>query len=233
MKPALLQAKYVIRHLKEIMKKQLYIFTLVLGLWSCNSSTSEKKAEKIIAEKAQGAPAEKEEKIYIKDKTEYNQLFIDGLSAYNEPIKLINNFIVTGKDTTFFPEDLQLNQKTTFKGVKEGKNFLLTVTRDNLTDLTYTFELADKDKKLIEKKSGKAILSSMFFLASEMDEDTETGDGYGSSEYWDKTNNCWLSIRIGIGLDDKGKQRAKLTYNCEDKNKQILQLDECPTLRTE
>lgn len=66
-----------------------------------------------------------------------------------------------------------------------------------------------------------------------MDEDTELGEGYGSSEYWDNSNNCWFSIRIGIGKDENKKQRAKLTYGCEDKSKQRLNLDECPTLRTE
>lgn len=171
--------------------------------------------------------------IYIKDKSQYDQTFIDGITDYNEPIKLIDNFIITGQDTTYFPEDLNLNKTITFKGTKYNYKYVLTVTRTNLTNLTYKFQLRDKDNKTVDIRSGKAILSSMFFLASEVDEDSETGDSYGSSEYWNKTNDCWFRIRIGIGKDDNGKLRAMLNYGCKEKSKQTLNLDECPTLRTE
>lgn len=171
--------------------------------------------------------------IYIKDKSQYDQTFIDGLADYNEPIKLIDNYIITGKDTTYFPNDLSLNKAITFKASKDNNSFLLTVTRTNLTNLTYNFQLTDKDNKTVDTKSGKAILGSMFFLASEMDEDSQTGDGYESYEYWDKANDCWFAIRVGGGKDDNGKQRVMLNYGCNDKSKQTLNLDECPTLRTE
>jgi hypothetical protein len=171
--------------------------------------------------------------IYIKDKSQYDQTFIDGLADYNEPIKLIDNFILIGKDTTYFPDELSLNNATIFKAIKDNNKYLLTITRTNLTNLNYNFKLTDKDNKTVDTKSGKAILGSMFFLASEMDEDSQTGDGYGSCEYWDKTNECWFSIRVGIGKDGRGKQRAMLNYGCNDKSKQTLNLDECPTLRTQ
>jgi hypothetical protein len=171
--------------------------------------------------------------IFIKEKSQYDQTFIDGLADYNDIIKLIDNYIITGKDTTYFPDNLSLNKSITFKATKNSNKFLLTLTRNNLTNLTYNFQLIDKDNKTVDAKSGKAILGSMFFLASENDEDSQTGDGYGSYEYWDKTNDCWFSIRVGIGKDNNGKQRAMLNYGCNDKSKQTLKLDECPTLRTE
>lgn len=171
--------------------------------------------------------------IYIQDKSQYDQIFIQGLANYNEPIKLINNYILTDQDTTFFPNDLELNKKTTFRGINDSAKFTLTVTRTNLTNLNYDFQILDKNDKIVETKSGKAILGSMFFLASEVDEDDLTGNAYGSSEYSDKSNGCWLAIRIGIGLDDNGKQRATLSYNCEDENKKTIDLDEYPILRTE
>lgn len=171
--------------------------------------------------------------IYIKDKSHYDQSFIDGLADYKEPIKLIDNYIITGKDTTYFPDDLSLNKVTTFKAPKDNNKFVLTVTRTNLTNLTYNFQLTDKDNKTLDTKSGKAILGSMFFLASENDEDSQTGDGYGSCEYWDKVNDCWFAIRIGIDKDNNGDQRAMLNYGCSDKSKQTLNLDQCPTLRTD
>lgn len=174
--------------------------------------------------------------IYIKDKSQYDQTFIDGLANYNKPIKLIDSYILTGTDTTYFPDDLRINKVTTFKATKDNNKFVLTVKRTNLTNLTnltYNFQLTDKDNKTADTKSGKAILGSMFFLASENDQDSQTGDDYGSTEYWDKTNDCWFAIRIGIGSDDNGKLRAMLNYGCNDKSKQTLELDECPTLRTE
>lgn len=171
--------------------------------------------------------------IYIKDKSQFDQTFINGLADYNEPVKLIDNYIIAGKDTTYFPNDLSLNKATTFKATKNNNKFVLTVTRTNLTNLIYSYQLLDKDNKTIDTKSGKAILGSMFFLASEVDEDDLTGTAYGSCEYWDKANDCWLAIRIGIGKDDNGKLRAMLNYGCNDKSIQTLNLDECPTLRTE
>jgi hypothetical protein len=171
--------------------------------------------------------------IYIKDKSQYDQTFIDGLADYNEPIKLIDNYIVTGKDTTYFPEDLSLNKVTTFKATNGYINFLLTVTRINLTTLTYNFQLIDKENKIIKAETGKAILGSMFFLASENDEDSQTGDSYGSCEYWDKTNDCWFAIRVGIGNDENSKQRAMLNSGCNDKSKHHSKIEEYPTLRTE
>ncbi|MFC5682527.1 hypothetical protein ACYE2N_12065 [Flavobacterium sp. MAHUQ-51] len=216
------------------MKQIIYILTLAFGLYGCNNKTTEKATDQNLVDTLQTISADKPNlEIYIKDKSQYDQTFINGLADYNEPIKLIDNYIITGKDTTYFPEDLNLNKETTFKATKDINKYVLTVTRNNLTNLTYTFKLIDKDNKTVDTKSGKAILGSMFFLASEVDEDSETGDGYGSCEYWDKSNDCWFAIRIGIGKDDNGRLRAMLKYGCDDKNKQTLNLDECPTLRTE
>ena len=216
------------------MKRTLCILTLAFGLWSCDNKQAEKTADQNSVNTLQIVSADKPKlEIYINDKSQYDQTFIDGLANYNEPIKLIDDYILTGHDTTYFPKDLNLNEETTFKANLDNNKYVLTVTRTNLTNLTYKFQLIDKDNKTVATKSGKAILSSMFFLASEVDEDSETGDGYGSCEYWDKSNDCWFTIRIGIGKDDNGKHRAMLNYGCEDKKKQTLNLDECPTLRTE
>jgi hypothetical protein len=218
---------------KTPMKQTIYILTLTLLLLSCSGKTR-KTIDTKSADSLQTISADKKQSdIYIKDKSQYDQSFIDGLSDYNEPVKLIDNYILTGNDTTYFPNDLSLNKATSFKATKDNNKFVLTVTRTNLTNLSYNFQLTDKANKTTDTKSGKAILGSMFFLASEMDQDSQVGDGYGSSEYWDKTNNCWFSIRIGIGLDNNGKLRAMLTYGCEDNYKQSLKLEDCPTLRTE
>ncbi len=95
--------------------------------------------------------------IYIKDKSQYDQTFINGLADYNEPIKLIDKYIITGKDTTYFPNDLSFNKPTFFQATNHNNNFVLTVTRTNLTNLTYSFQLTDKQNITIDTKSGKAI----------------------------------------------------------------------------
>jgi hypothetical protein len=215
------------------MKQIIYILTIAFGLISCNSQTTEKTGEKISADSTKTNSIEKQRKdIYIKDKSQYDKTFIDGLTDNNEPIRLIDNYIITGKDTTYFPEDLKLNKRTIFTALKDNSKFILEVTRTNLTNINYDFQLLGKDNAIIDSKSGQAVLGSGFFLAPEGDIDTEMG-GYGSYEYWDKTKNCWLSIRIGIGRDTNGKQRAKLNYSCNDKNQKTIDLDECPVLRTE
>jgi hypothetical protein len=214
------------------MKHTFHILILIFGIVSCNNLKTEKKDVKNSINTLKTVSPKKQLKdIYIKDKSQYDQTFIDGLADYTEPIKLIDNYILTGKDTTYFPSDLPLNKEIHFKATKDEQHFLLSVMRVNHTSLTYNFEII-KDNETVDYKNGKAILGSMFFLASEMDEDSQTGDGYGSYEYWDKENDCWLAIRIGIGEDNNGKQRAMLKYGCKDKNKQTLSLDECPTLRT-
>jgi len=215
------------------MKQTIYILTIIIGLWGCNTQTTKKTTEQNFTNSTQtNSISNQRHNIYIKDKSQYDQTFINGLADFKDQIKLIANYIITGTDTTYFPEDLALNKRTTFTASKDNKKFILIVTRTNLTNINYEFQLIDKDNGIIDSKSGQAILGSGFFLAPEGDIDAEMG-GYGSYEYWDKSNNCWFSARIGIGQDDNGKQRAKVNYSCDDKNKRAIDLDECPVLRTE
>ncbi len=215
------------------MKQTIYILTFALGLLSCNNQTTNKYGDNTNIDSLQTVVSADNQKqdIYINDKSQYDEIFIDGLSDYNESIKLIDNYILVGKNTTYFPEDLSINKATTFKATKDNNKFVLTVTRTNLTNLTYNFQRTDKDNKRIDTKSGEAILGSTFFLGPEGDTDID-GD-YGSHEYNDNGKDSWLSIRIEIGKADDGKQRAKIQYGFSDKTKKSFDLDECPTLRTE
>ena len=216
------------------MKQTIYILALASAYWSCNSRATEKPSGKNGTEIPPTASVhQKQADIYIQNKSRYDPAFIEGLAGYSEPIKLAGHFIVTGGDTTYFPHDLPLNKKTIFKGSKDSRHFVLSVTRTNLTNLDYRFQLTDKKHRTIDSKSGKAVLSSLFFLASEIDVDSQTGKEYGSCEYVDSTAGVRLSIRIGIGLDRNGKKRAVLTYNGDGKNKPALPPDACPTLRTD
>lgn len=215
------------------MKNAVLIVMVTLILCSCYNQRS--KAEgKSSAEPLQADTVRKEHPtVSIKDSTQYDKAFIKGLEKYNEPIQLIDNYIIVGTYTTYFPEDIPLNKTVEFKATKNQKKYVLSVSRTNLTNLTYGFKLMDEKDKLLDSKSGTAVLGSMFFFGTEGDDDSLTGDGYSSYEYWDNGNDCWFSVRIGHEKDPQGKQRAKIQYGCEDKNKQALKLKECPTLRTE
>lgn len=216
------------------MKQTVYILTLVFGLWSCDNQTAEKAADKKSVDTLQTVSTDKQQQdIYIKDKSQYDQAFIDGLADYKEPIKLIDNYIVTGKDTTYFPDDLILNKPTTFTAIKDNNKYLLTVTRINLTNLIYKFQLTDNDNKTLDTKSGKAILGSTFFFAPEGEPDPETGNSFVSNEYRMKSENIWLVINIGMDKEYEGKKRAKIFYGKIHKSKMTQPTMESPILRTE
>jgi len=215
------------------MKQVIYIFILAFGLWSCNNQTVEKTTDKSTVDTIQSiSTVEQNQEIISTNKTQYDQLFIDGLSQYSEPLKLIDNYILIGQDTVYFPEEIQLNTEITFSGTKDQKNFVLKVTRINLTSLNYHFQILDKDAKTITRKVGKATLGSFFFLGSETDDDDETGYGYLSVEYYDNSADCSFAIRIGE-KDDNGKLRAKIKLYYKDNNLKNIGLDDQPTLRTE
>ena len=205
-----------------------FILMLMLGIWSCNNPSSKKTdTEQVVETPKTDVP---EKKIFIKDRALYDQAFINVISTYPGQIQLIDDYIITSADTTYFPTILPLNVETVFNGKNNRNNFTLTVTRTSLTNLTYQFKLTDKAGKTVDTKSGTAILG-MFFIGVEMDIDLESNAGYSISAYWDRESSCMFSIRIGNLADENGKTRAMVHYNCND-NKQKLDLKDCPILLT-
>ena len=227
------------------MKQRIYIVIVAIGLLSCNKGNGKKvdnntvdTLQTISQEKVNIDKLEREVDIYIKDKSQYDQTFIDGLSECHESMQLIDNYILIlidkqVKDTIYFPflEDIQLNKKTVFKGTKNQNNFVLTVTRRNLTSLDYKFQLLDKIGNTIINKSGYATLNSYFFFGAETDIDDESDISYLSVEYWDNSSGSSFAIRVGID-DNDGKLKAKIVFYCNDNKLKNIDLDDCPTLRT-
>jgi hypothetical protein len=205
----------------------------VFGLSSCNNQTTGESANKNSAETTQTVSTDNPKQIInIKDKSQYDKTFIEGLSEYNEPIKLIDNFMLIGNDTTYFPDDLGLNKKYIFKANSDSQNYVLIVKRINETTLQFNFQLFENNK-LLHIEAGEANLPSLFFLGPEGEPDIQTGDSFFSQEYLKKDKSIWLRINIGMDKDYKGKQRAKITYRYMDKSKQTTNLEECPILRLE
>lgn len=216
------------------MKQIIYIITLTLGLSSCNNQTTEKAANKNLVDALQTVSTDKQTQgIYIKDKSQYDQTFIDGLADYNDLIKLIDNYIVTGKDTTYFPNDLLLNKSTIYTAIKDSNKYVLTVTRTNLTNLTYNFQFTDSDNKILDTKSGQVVLSSYFFFGPEGETDFEANDSFFSNEYRMENDKSWLTIQIGIDKNYSGKKRAKIIYGLIVNSKKKEPIMESPILRIE
>jgi hypothetical protein len=214
--------------------RPIFFFSLsVFVLCSCTDQTIVKTAAKKYNDTIETANGDRKNYDNIINPTlQYDQSFIDGLSHYGESLKLIANFIVAGQDTTYFPEELPLNKEVTFKGMKIGRTYRLTVARKNRTSLNYQFRMVDKEGKVTHNRSGTAIISSTFFLGSETDEDDKTGNGYLSVEYWDNSTDCSFAIRVGE-KDSFGKLRAKINLFCHSDKSKNIELDEAPTLRTE
>lgn len=194
------------------MKRTIIFLLVILTGWNCDSQPSN---------------------IYIKNKEQYDQSFIDGLSSYKKPLKLVDNYINADGFTTYFPEALKINREVLFKSKKDNQLFELKVTRINLTSLNYSFHLTNPNNNNSISRTGKAILGSMFFLGSEIDIDDITGQDYSSYEYWDKTNDSSFSIRVGTGKDKNGKLRAKITLWSNSQGVGRIDLKECPTMYTE
>jgi hypothetical protein len=217
---------------KTAMQQTIYILTLTLLLLSCSGKTRKTVDTKSVDTLRTISAGKMQSGIYIKDKSQYDQTFIDGLSEYNEPIKLIDNFMLIGNDTTYFPDDLNLNKEYIFKANNASQNYVLTVKRINETTLKFNFQLFE-NSKLLQTETGEANLPSLFFLGPEGEPDIQTGDSFFSQEYLKKDKSIWLCINIGMDKDYKGKQRAKITYRYMDKSKQTSNLEECPILRLE
>lgn len=176
------------------------------------------------------APAED---LFIKDKLQYSQSFIDAVRNQKMgEVHLYDSTMVVGKDTATFPTILKAGKMYYFKG-RQGRNtFALTVIRANYSSIDYDFSLIEKGiTKYLNK--GQADISPRFYVASENDEDDEAGESYGAAVYAKTEGGCTFTIRIGLDKDEKGRLRAKISQTCTDSTKTDDVLNNSPVLRTE
>ncbi len=205
--------------------------TSLLGLFSCNNQTTEKSVNKKTVDTTQTFSNENQKNfIYINDKSQYDSAFLNGLSKFNEEIKLIENYLAIRQDTFYFPKEIKIKENLVFSGKKNQKSFVLDVVKKNLTTLNYNFRLYDKNGNNLVNIWGNAILSSTFFLDKVIDHDDQTNDKYLSYVYLDKSHNCNFAIRIGE-KDYNGNPRAKVTLQCKDLEINEVTLKDNPTLR--
>ena len=208
------------------------ILMLLFGAMGCNSPSNKQSAQDAVDTTQEALLDEKpKERIYIADRSLYDEAFVTVISTYPNALKLIDDHVIAGGDTTYFPTVLELDREITFQGKNNNFSVLLTVTRTSLTNLTYQFKLIGKNNKVMDTKSGTAIIG-MFFLGDEIDIDLERNEGYTSTVYWDRGDEYLFSIRIENEPDDSSIIRAMVNYRYNDQSKKHLEIQDCPTLRT-
>ncbi|MBI5916160.1 MAG: hypothetical protein HY842_12360 [Bacteroidetes bacterium] len=173
---------------------------------------------------ASGPPA----KISVKNDLDYSKEFLQRLTTCGlaRNIELADSLLILEKTDTFaFPMDLPTGKWTNFVAMKGGYLYSLDVARVNYSTLEFNFELR-KGKETVDQLVGKADLHPGFVLASEIDEDEETGTSYPASEYLLDSENCHFSIRLG---DDEGVRKVKIIKQCKS-GKFNIALEDCPAL---
>ena len=203
----------------------LYFIALV-ALAACGGNQA-KKTEGVVTDTTA------DERLYIKDKLQYTEEFIENVRGQQLPEKiwLIDSAMIVGKDTAIFPTILKPGKLYTFKG-KQGRNmYVLTAIRINYSSVDYDFSLTENGMTKYLNK-GQATISPRFYIAAENDSDEEEGDNYGAVEYIKEESGCFFTIRIGLDKDGKGRLRAKISSACQDKSKNDVALNDCPVMRT-
>lgn len=112
------------------MKKTICLMMITLGLWSCNNHSPKNEGKSTTDSLKTELTGKSQLNIVIKDSSQYDKVFIKELSAYNEPIQLIDNYLITGNDTIYFPLDIPLNKSVEFKATKDHKKYLLSVFKN-------------------------------------------------------------------------------------------------------
>lgn len=104
------------------MKQLIYLLTVLFAFTACNSSLTEKPAgtDRVTTVPVDTSQAVKYKRdtAGISSKSKYDPAFIKGLEKSGTTIQLIDNYIISNNHVTYFPENLPLNEKTTFKGSK-------------------------------------------------------------------------------------------------------------------
>lgn len=219
------------------MKNLLPILGMLL-LFSCNETkdnvTSNETIEPKIEQKKDIEEPTKDINFLLQyDTLLYSKVFLNALdkSDFKNKVQLKGNQFIFEKDVIYFDETLKLNKEYIFSARMANLDYKLSVKRINLTSVEFSV-IVNKNGKVALSKSGIAHLGAGFFLASEMDEDSETGEGYGATEYYlAPENNYTLNIRIGEP-DENNKLRATFTYynDADVANTKLLGI--VPTLRT-
>ncbi len=142
----------------------------------------------------------------------------------------LDKYVICGDDTIPYPQDLALNQEYVFSALKSDTNYQLKVKRTSNTAVYYALNYRIADLVAIER-SGNAKLPDDFFYTSKRDTKRKDSADYASYWYFNEDKGCHVGIRIGIEPNKKNNINASVNFICDDKNKHLLNIDNCPTLK--
>lgn len=192
--------------------KRYLIALCILAFISCKNEPKEIDTDKIVVNDSIESPTMG--KVVVKDASLYGEPFIESLNKmnYKEDIILDGEYIIVGKDTAQFPDDLVLGEDYRFTAFTDTHFYQLAVKRINQSSIQYDYQVF-KDEKPLVSSTGEAHLAGLFFLGSETDDDDQTGAGYLSTEYFG-VGECSSTIRIGEP-DGASRLRAVVRTSCD------------------
>ncbi len=169
--------------------------------------------------------------VSVNDSSLYDPSFIKALGNDQNPIQLIDNYMIIANDTVFFPENLLLNKEYIFEGERDGEKHILSLTRLNMTNLLFDLVSYNKDQEEHFQLSGIAVLNNAFYLAHEFEEDDDSTPFHLNS-YLYTIDNFVMDILVGVDLDKNEKQRVKVNTVFLDDNGYATAVEGYPILRT-
>jgi len=169
--------------------------------------------------------------LIVGDSTRYHPAFLEGLrtSDLYPGFTLQEDWMLIAglPDTIPFPSTiLPLNTAVTFYGCREKRCLQLQLERLNLTAIRYELD-AGKYGMGYGLSQDTVFLSPTFMMASEVDEEEQSGASYFSTEYAGESEGCHIAVRLGE--NDEGKLLVKVVYGCPEGSRQI-NLEESPNL---
>lgn len=149
----------------------------------------------------------------------YSKVFVEGLNALanngKEKIFLFDGYLVYGKDTISFPDNLKLHKSYEFISKDDSLHYSLSVKRINYSTLEYMASITTFDNS-VYAKGGIANLNPSFFLGVETLQDGD-GDAHGAMEYLDDNGLCNMYINITLSADAT-MLKAAWNKSCKQSN---------------
>ena len=139
-------------------------------------------------------------------------------------IPIIRDQILFDGDSIPFPNDLKINQNYRFKNPSKASE--LAAKRISKTLVEFTYQYSFKGKK--EKINGQASLNPNFYLNSELDQDDQTKELYGSNEYIYSKKGLQVFLRFE---KQKSSTKGARAFVYLSQNNQILKQASSGTLR--
>jgi len=176
------------------MRKISFISSLFLLVACANPEKDKSCTDDIISASATTPPSESF-KAAVKE------------GVYADQVAIKDEFVLFDDDTVYYPSILSIDKSYPFKGHFLDETYQLTLKRTTATSIEYHFQ-SIKGTRVLKSYKGIAELNPTFYLASEMDEDDQDQEGYGSDEYIHKKGENGINIRIGSSLNKQQKRRV-------------------------